>query len=188
MKQIKRYYRTNTSHYARCRTLMIRFRHMHRIRNFLTSVILFSNCYFHVITLPMLYYQEYDRVYGLFWGSFAYVVNLIILITGFSTIADRLRQLILLLLLIAGATVIGFLHPYAGAALGWVYLTQIPESFKMRWIQRQQGYPYFNERYQRQEEDKQLAAELIEEAENAESAYRRRQPRIVVFSMPEEEE
>ena len=185
MKQVKKYYRTNTSHYARCRTLMLKFKNRHRLRFFLTSVIMFANCYFHVITLPALYYQENDRIYGLLWGVFGFLVNLIIFITAFCASAERRRLLTLLLILIALASVINFLHPYAGIALGIIYLTQIPEGMKMKWIQKQQGYPYFNERYQLQEDYKRMTADCIEESENPEPP-RARPQRIVVFSLPED--
>jgi len=187
MRKMKNYYKTNTSHYAKCRTLMIRFRNRHRIRCFLTSVALFANCYFHVITLPVLYYNEVDRIYGLLWGCFAYAVNLIIFIAMFFAAEKNQRLLNMLLILIAVSTVIGFLHPYAGIGIGLLFLTQIPDCMKMKWIARQQGYPYFNERYQLQQDYKRFAKEFIQDSDTPGIPEELRRNQIVVFSMPDEE-
>ena len=189
MKKSNKYYKTNTSHYARCRTLMLRFKNMHRIRFFLTSVILFSNCYFHVITLPILYYGDYDRISALLWGSFAFLINLVIFLTAFFAEAKRLKLIIMLLVLILVSSVIGFLHLYAGIALGLLFLSQLPECMKMRWIQRQQGYPYFNERYQQQMDLKRMTSQFIGDSDTPEPAPQKpafRYDDIVVFTMPKE--
>ncbi len=180
---MKNAYRTKTSHYARCRTLMLRYKNMHRIRFFLTCVILFANCYFHVITLPILHYADLDRATALLWGMFAFVINLVIFVTAFCASAEKLKLVYLLLVLIILGSVIGFLHPYAGIALGIIFLSQLPECMKMRWIQKQQGYPYFNERYQRQVDVKIAKSQYINDP-----VYQRPGSRseIVVFSMPDE--
>ena len=83
MKKSAKTMKLNTSHYAKCRTLMLKFKNRHRIRFFLTSVILFANCYFHVITLPILYYGNLDRGSALLWGMFAFLINLVIFVTVF---------------------------------------------------------------------------------------------------------
>ena len=189
MNMPKIQYKTNTSHYAKCRTLMLKFKSMHRIRFFLTSVILFANCYFHVITLPILYYGDLDRGSALLWGIFAFVINIIVLVTAFVASADRLKLVYLLLILITVSSVIGFLHVYAGIALGILFLSQLPECMKMKWVKRQQGYPYFNERYQLQLDYKRMTSDLIgsETAEEQPSPkYKPHRQKIVVFSMPDE--
>ena len=189
MKKGNKYYRTNTSHYAKCRTLMLRFRSMHRIRFFLTSVILFANCYFHVITLPILYYGDTDRVSALLWGSFAFLINLVIFVTAFFADSKRLKLILMLLVLILASSVIGFLHLYAGIALGLLFVSQIPECMKMRWVQRQQGYPYFNERYQQQIDLKRMTSQFVDDYDTPETQQKKpayRYDDIVVFTMPKE--
>lgn len=162
---------------------------MHRIRFFLTSVILFSNCYFHVITLPILYYGDYERIFALLWGSFAFLINLVIFLTAFFAEAKRLKLVIMLLILILVSSVIGFLHLYAGIALGLLFLSQLPECMKMRWLERQQGYPYFNERYQQQIDLKRMTSEFMDNSDDSEKQMPKpkfRYDDIVVFSMPKE--
>lgn len=168
---------------------MLKFKSMHRIRFFLTSVILFANCYFHVITLPILYYGDLDRGSALLWGIFAFVINIIVLVTAFVASADRLKLVYLLLILITVSSVIGFLHVYAGIALGILFLSQLPECMKMKWVKRQQGYPYFNERYQLQLDYKRMTSDLIGSETAEEQPSQKPKPRrqkIVVFSMPDE--
>ncbi|MBR0485370.1 MAG: hypothetical protein IJJ69_11455 [Oscillospiraceae bacterium] len=189
MKKLSKYYKTNTSHYAKCRTWMLRLKHMHRIRFFLTSVILFANCYFHVITLPILYYGDIDRISALLWGSFAFLINLVILLTAFFAEAKKLKLILMLLVLILVSSVIRFLHLYAGIALGLLFLSQIPECMKMRWLERQQGYPYFNERYQQQIDLKRMTSEFMDNSDDSENQMPKpkfRYDDIVVFSMPKE--
>ncbi len=196
MTKSKKTMKLNTSHYAKCRTLMVQFKSRHRIRLFLTSVILFANCYFHVITLPILYYGDLDRGSALLWGIFAFLINLVIFVTVFFTSAERLKLVCLLLMLILVGTIIGFLHPAAGITLGLLFLSQLPECMKMRWIQKQQGYPYFNERYEQQMNLKRTADDFIlKEDEEEKAAEKNISPKkrppvryndIIVFSMPDE--
>lgn len=187
MNMPNKYYKTNTSHYAKCRTLLLRFQNMHRVRFFLTCVILFANCYFHVITLPILRYGDLDRGSALLWGMFAFMINLVVFVTAFFASADRLNLVYLLLVLLLVSSVIGFLHPYAGIALGILFLTQIPECFKMKWVKRQQGYPYFNERYQLQQDYKRMTSEFIGNEKEETPRLKPRRQKIVVFSMPDDE-
>ena len=187
MNMPKKQYKTNTSHYARCRTLMLKLKNMHRIRFFLTSVILFANCYFHVITLPILYYGDLDRGTALLWGIFAFVINLVILGTAFFASADNIKLVYLLLILIIAASVKGFLHPYAGLVLGLLFLLQVPECMKMNWVKKQQGYPYFNERYQLQQDYKRMTSDFVDsETREQPPAHKKYRQKIVVFSMPDE--
>lgn len=161
----------------------MRFKIWHKIRFFLATVIIFSNCYFHVLTLPSVYMQEHDKFYGLLWGIFGYVINLIIWGTAFCTTAEKGGRLFLLMLLTGSGMWIAFLHVYAGIALEILFASQIPEYFRMRWIKRQQGYPYFNERYQRQE-DQRKACEVFSNPDALTEELTPQQ--IIVFSMPEE--
>lgn len=152
---------------------------MHYIRFFLTCVTLFCNCYFYVITIPILYYQEYDRMYGLIWGSFAFIINLVIAVSAFCAKSQKMKLVIMLLLLIVLGTVIKFLHIYAGIALMILYVLQISDCICMKWVQNQQGYPYFNERYQEQEDYWFMAKGC---------ARNSKQQELVVFSMPDKSE
>ncbi len=187
MKMQNVYYKTDTSHYAHCRSLMQKF-HYHRIARFsLLAVTMFANCYFHVITLPIFYHEMDDPTFGLWWGMFAYLINIVISITAFCTKTENLRLLLLLLILILLGTIIGFLHPAAGIALGVLYLTQLPDCFQMRWVQEQQGYPYFNERYQLQKDYKNYTSQFIQETEQQEARRKANQNEIVVFSMPDQQ-
>jgi len=103
---------------------------------------------------------------------------------AFCTRTENLKRLVMLLILTVLSTVIGFLHPFAGTAIFILYLTQLPECMKMRWIQEQQGYPYFNERYQLHEDYKAFTKQYIEEADAP--SEKSSIPEIVVFSMPEQ--
>jgi hypothetical protein len=149
-------------------------------------VTLFANCYFHVITLPILRYGDLDRGSALLWGIFAFVINIVIFVTAFFAAADRVKLVYLLLILITAASVIGFLHPYAGIALGILFLTQIPECMKMNWVKRQQGYPYFNERYQLQQDYKRMTSDFIDSETEEKPKPKPRRQKIVVFSMPDD--
>ena len=62
----------------------------------------------------------------------------------------------------------------------------------MRWIQKQQGYPYFNERYERQMHLKRMTTDdFMKETEEPEKPVQPKKPPvryddIVIFSMPDE--
>lgn len=134
----------DTSHYDKCRTMMKTHEKHHKTRLIISSFIILFNSFF-LITLPVTFGLIYT--YGFSFGMVAFVYGIGILALMLFAVPEKPKFLILAGLLTIAGMIIGIVHLIFGILLLIVCITQIPECRQALWMQKQPGYPYFNERF-----------------------------------------
>ena len=142
----------DTSHYDKCRTLMNVHKTHHQKRVLIFSLLTLMNMYFS-ITLPITHNLSLlygTAAYGLIFGFFSILYSAGILALVFFATPEKPKLLLLAGLLTILGMIIGIVNLFIGIAMLIVCVSQIPDSKQAVWIQKQEGYPYFNERFDEQ--------------------------------------
>ncbi|MBE6876112.1 MAG: hypothetical protein E7496_05195 [Ruminococcus sp.] len=142
----------DTSHYDKCRTLMNIHKARHQKRTIFFSVLTLMNLYL-AIALPVKYHLS--LIYGNFlsgitFGLFVFIYGAGLLALLLFSIPEKPKLLILTILLIISGIMLNFIHLIVGIPMLVICLSQIPDCRQAVWIQKQDGYPYFNERFDEQ--------------------------------------
>lgn len=140
--------KTDTSHYDKCRTLMLRHKknHMHRV--VITAVLMLINAYISIIRIPIIH--GLVALYGFFFGIGVFLYCIVIVIIGFLAVPERPKLLVTTCILIIIGIFGKWISIYLGIAMLGLFLWQIPECKQALWIKDQPGYPHFNERFTEQ--------------------------------------
>ncbi|MBR1554834.1 MAG: hypothetical protein IJ644_05490 [Oscillospiraceae bacterium] len=142
----------DTSHYDRCRTLMNVHKTHHQKRVIIFSLLALMNMYFS-ITLPITHNLTLlygTAAYGLIFGFFSILYSAGILALVFFGTPEKPKLLLLSGLLTILGIILGVVNLLIGICMLIVCISQIPDSKQALWIQKQEGYPYFNERFDEQ--------------------------------------
>lgn len=144
------------SHYARCLTLLTAFRIRHIKRLVALFALLCVNIYFHVLTFGVKYGGAsfaQARAFELplsdlpfAMGVVSATCSLVLLFLAFFAEVKRPKLLIPFFLIAAAATYLDLIHWAIGAVIILVYVFQIVDNVKFKWVEKQPGYPHFNER------------------------------------------
>ena len=146
--------KADTSHYDKCRMLMLKHKNYHKTRLIIMGITLLLNSYLN-ITLPIRYGKSLfvgSTIYGFAFGIVAFLYCVGILILKLFAVPEKPKLLILDGLLIILGMISDLVNPALGILLLIVCITEIPECKQAVWIQNQAGYPYFNERFDEQME------------------------------------
>ena len=142
----------DTSHYDKCRTLMNLHKTHHRTRLMIFAFLTLLNMYF-CITLPITHHLTLlygTAPYGLIFGLFSILYSAGILALLFFGTPEKPKLLLLAGLLTILGMILGIVNLIIGICMLIVCISQIPECRQAVWIQKQDGYPYFNERFNEQ--------------------------------------
>ena len=138
----------DTSHYDKCRTMMITHQNHAKIRNYAMMFLVFLS----IVTtaVPMAGVYGVAGATGFMFGILGCLYNIGVLILTMFAIPTRPK-------VCAGAmasVLIGMLMTCIFWILGIPMLivigTLIPECRQSAWLQKQEGYPHFNERFSEQ--------------------------------------
>ena len=125
-------------------------RHQKRVLVF--ALLALMNMYFS-ITLPITHNLTllYGTAgYGFAFGMFAVLYSAGILALIFFATPEKPKLLLLAGLLTILGIIIGVVNLLIGICMLIVCLSQIPDCRQALWIRKQEGYPYFNERFDEQ--------------------------------------
>ncbi len=142
----------DTSHYDKCRTLMNIHKNNHQKRFLFFAILILLNLYL-AISLPVKYHLS--LIYGQFlqgvmFGVFAFIYSVVLLVLMLFAVPEKPKLLVLVILLIISGIMLDFIHLIAGIPMLILCFLQIPECRQALWIQKQEGYPHFNERFDEQ--------------------------------------
>lgn len=145
-------WKKDTSHYDKCRTLMNVHKSHHQKRMLFFSILIVLNLYL-AVAIPVKYHLS--LIYGKFlqgvtFGAFAFVYSAGILVLLLFAVPEKPKLLMLAGLLIILGIITDFIHLIAGIPLLILCISQIPECKQALWVKKQEGYPYFNERFDEQ--------------------------------------
>lgn len=141
----------STSHYDKCRTLLLRHRENHMRRNVIVAVLMLINAYVSIIRAPIIH--GLVALYGFFFGMGIFLYCAVIVVLGFLAIPERPKLLAVTCLLIVIGIAGSWIASYLGIPMLGLFLWQIPECKQALWIKKQPGYPHFNERFTEQMEN-----------------------------------
>ncbi|MDE7120899.1 MAG: hypothetical protein K2O42_01910, partial [Oscillospiraceae bacterium] len=102
----------DTSHYDKCRTMMIKHKKNHILRVKLTAFFIIVNALFHVIKVPVLKGLPY--LYGFFFGIGILIYCVIMLLIGWFATPERPKLLAVTCVLILIGIIGEWLAPYIG--------------------------------------------------------------------------
>jgi len=142
----------DTSHYDKCRTLLNIHKTHHKTRVIIFSFLTLMNMYF-AITLPITHNLSLiygTALYGFLFGGFAVLYSIGIFALIWFAVPEKPKFLILAGLLIILGMTISIINLIIGIAMLIVCISQIPDCKQALWIQKQEGYPHFNERFDEQ--------------------------------------
>lgn len=158
----------NKSHYAHCAELLTAFRRRHIERLAGLFALLCVNIYFHVLTFSAKYggYSfEMAKAFDLpltdlpfAMGVVSATCSLALLFIAFFAEVKRPKLMIPFYLIAIPATVFDLIHWSIGIVIGIMYATQVIDNMRYRWVEKQPGFPHFNERLDEQLLTKQLAS------------------------------
>lgn len=153
----------DTSHYAHCRTLMMKFKKNHFRRLILTAIVLVLNFYVHVLTFGVKYggpsFEAAQALgvgvsmlpFGM--GMATLICSIIALVLAFFTEVQRQKLVFFLIGLIVLCALADFIHWLLAALIVVCWLTHIKDLLNFRWVKEQPGYPHFSERFEEQLEN-----------------------------------
>ncbi|MDE5754926.1 MAG: hypothetical protein K2H89_10360, partial [Oscillospiraceae bacterium] len=136
--------KTDTSHYDKCRTMMIKHKKNHLLRIGLVAFLMLINAYVKVVRSPI----DQGRLYlwGFFFGVGILIYCVITLVIGLFAVPEKPKLLAATCILLFIGIIGEWLAPYLGIPMLLIFLWQIPEAKQAIWIKQQEGYPHFNER------------------------------------------
>lgn len=137
---------TGTEHFDRCREIMLRHKKHHWIRFSVLLVTLLADLFVQIIGAA----KVFEKYVGFHLGTGTIVFTLLAYAFGLMATPERVHFLAALLGVLLFGIWQHFFHPVLGGALVFLYLAEIPECPRALWLKRQQGYPYFNERFEEQ--------------------------------------
>ncbi|MDE6087494.1 MAG: hypothetical protein K2G25_03825 [Oscillospiraceae bacterium] len=134
----------DTSHYGKCRTLMIKQKQHHKLRVGLIAFAMLENAFWRIVIL-----HAEETIYSL--GEFFLEIGIllycaIIVILGVFIVPKKPELLVITCILILIGMMSGWIAWYIGMIMLGLFLLQIPETKRTTWLKQQEGYPYFNER------------------------------------------
>ncbi|MDE5768815.1 MAG: hypothetical protein K2H82_05455 [Oscillospiraceae bacterium] len=140
--------KTDTSHYDKCRTMMMKHKKNHMLRVNLVMFLMLINAYVKVIRSPI----DQGRLYlwGFFFGVGILIYCVITLVIGLFAVPEKPKLLAVTCILLLTGILGEWLAPYLGIPMLLLFLWQIPETKQALWIKQQEGYPHFNERFAEQ--------------------------------------
>lgn len=151
----------NMPDYTGCRSLIIKYRQTHIRRLLVMIVLLILNIYGNVVYWTTKYAgpsiaqaKAFDTGVSMLpyaMGIAAVILSITCLVIGIFADQRRTKLLILLILLFVAGWMADFLRWFIAIPLVVMYLFQFPECRKMKWLTEQPGYPYFNERFEEQQ-------------------------------------
>lgn len=137
---------TDTSHFDKCKQIMLLHRKHHRMRFTLLVILLLSSLFFQLLE----YSKVFENYVGFHLGMGAITFSVTALVFGLFATPERPTCLAALLAVLVFGAFRFFINFLLTVPLVLVYLLEIPECLKARWVMRQPGYPYFNERFETQ--------------------------------------
>ena len=140
--------KVDTSHYDKCRTMMMKHKKNHMLRVNLVMFLMLINAYVGVIRAPIIHGAAY--LYGVFLGVGILIYCVITTLIGWFATAEKPKLLAVTCILLLIGILSEWLVPYLGIPMLLLFLWQIPETKQATWIRQQEGYPHFNERFTEQ--------------------------------------
>lgn len=153
----------DTSHYAHCRTLLMKFKRNHIRRVVALAILLVANFYVHVLFFGVKYGGPSFGMakamgmgvsmlpFGM--GMATLICSLIALGLGVFAEVKRPKLTFILIGLMVLCAIADFLHWLIAAAIVILYLFEIKEIINYRWVTEQPGFPHFSERFEEQLEN-----------------------------------